>query len=229
MVTRESAMLAGRTINVDVYKEGAAIPNSAVIVVYGTEGMNAPFRSLIDDFCDATAKAGHLVVLPYYFESTGTTAGTLGVTTDLGKSGTWIDTLAECVDWVAGRVGSGKITFVGFSLGANLALNAALKKSVGSVVDYFGPVDQFGILPMPDAMRLTDSRVSSLPSVLIHHGNLDIIVPDSQSQKLKQWLDGHGIRCEFHNDYDCGHPGQPDGDWSASAQVKSLNRTHLFL
>jgi dienelactone hydrolase len=229
MVNRETAILAGKTINVDVFKEGGATAATAVIVAYGTEGMNPGFSSLIESFCNEAAKAGHLVVLPYYFESTGTTAGTQGVVSDLNKSETWIDVLAACVDWAAGKIGSGKVTLVGFSLGANLVLNTALKKSVSAVVDYFGPVDRFGILPMPDAMRLTSSRVSSLPPVLIHHGNRDIIVSDSQSQKLKQWLDGHGIHCVFHNDYDCGHPGQPESDWSASAQVDSLNRTLLFL
>lgn len=230
MVTRETATLAGRPINVDVYKEGASTPVTAVIVAYGTEGMNSPFNSLIEDFCDATAKAGHLVVLPHYFESTGTKAGTMGVSADLNKSATWIETLAACVDWVKPQISGDKVSFVGFSLGANLVLNAALKNPVTAVVDYFGPVDRFGILPMPTAMRLTDSRVSSLPPVMIHHGNRDIVVTDSQSQKLKQWLDRHMINCEFHNDYDCGHPGQPEGiKWTAKAQKDSLSRTIAFL
>ena len=92
------------------------------------------------------------------------------------------------VAWAKARGGDGDVAFVGFSIRANLVLNAALKKSVSAVVDYFGPVDRFGVLAMPDAMRLSDFGVSSLP-VLIHHGNQDIVVPDSQSQKLKGWPD----------------------------------------
>jgi len=230
MVTRETATLTGKSISVDVYKEGATTPVSAVIVAYGTEGMNSPFNLLNEDFCVTASQAGHLVVLPHYFESTGTQAGTVGVSSDLNKSATWIDTLAACVDWVKGRISSDKVSFVGFSLGANLVLNAALKNPVTAIVDYFGPVDRFGILPMPAAMHLTDSRVSSVPPVMIHHGNQDNIVPDSQSQKLKQWLDGHRIDCEFHNDYDCGHPGQREGvEWTATAQKTSLSRTIAYL
>lgn len=230
MVNRETAMLVGKPISVDVYQESATTPGSAVIVAYGTEGMNPPFNSLIEDFCKAMATAGYLTVLPFYFESTGTTAGTPGVVADLNKSGTWIETLTASIDWVTRKISSSNVALVGFSLGANMVVNAALKKQVTAVVDYFGPVDQFGMLPMPSAMRLTKLRVKSLPPVLIHHGNRDIVVPDTQSRHLKGWLDGHSNRCQFFNDYDCGHPGQPEGvEWTAAAQKDSANRTIAFL
>ncbi len=44
MPTRETPVLAGKPINVDIYQDGATTPNSAVIVAYGTEGMNPPFN-----------------------------------------------------------------------------------------------------------------------------------------------------------------------------------------
>lgn len=226
MVTRETVTLVGKSISVDVYQEGATLPRTAVIVAYGTEGMNPPFNLLIEDFCKAMATEGYLTILPFYFQSTGTTAGTSGVVADLKKSGTWIDTLTASIDWVTGKISGSKVALVGFSLGANMVINAALKKQVTAVVDYFGPVDQFGILPMPPAMRLTKQRVQSLPPVLIHHGNRDIIVPDTQSQHMKGWLSNS---CQFFNDYDCGHPGQREGAWTADAQKKSVHRTNAFL
>jgi dienelactone hydrolase len=226
MVTRENVTLVGKSISVDVYQKGATPPRTAVIVAYGTEGMNPPFNSLIEDFCKAMATAGYLTILPFYFQSTGTTAGTSAVVADLNKSGTWIDTLTASIDWVTGKISGSKVALVGFSLGANMVINAALKKQVTAVVDYFGPVDQFGILPMPPAMRLTKQRVQSLPPVLIHHGNRDIIVPDTQSQHMKGWLSNN---CQFFNDYDCGHPGQLEGQWTTAAQKKSVDRTIAFL
>lgn len=230
MPIRETPILDGKPINVDLYQDAATTPDKAVIVTYGTEGMNPPFNALLVRFCEEVAKAGYLTVLPYYFESTGTLPGTVGVTADLNKSEKWIDTLASAIDFVNGKINGGKVAFVGFSLGANIVLNAALKRSVTAVVDYFAPVDRFGLLSMPPAMRLTQPRVSSLPPVLIHHGNRDIVVPDSQSQKLKGWLDAHGTRCELNNDYDCGHPGQSEGvEWTATAQTDSIQRTIQFL
>jgi len=230
MPIRETPMLDGKPINVDVYQDAATTHDRAVIVAYGTEGMNPPFNALIEGFCEEVAKAGYLMILPYYFESTGTTAGMVGVTAHLNKSEKWIDTLASAVDWVSGKIRGGKVPFVGFSLGGNLVLNAALKKSVTAVVDYFAPVDRFGVISMPPAMKLTEPRVQSLPPVLIHHGNLDFVVRDSQSKKLKGWLDGHNVSCEFHNDYDCGHPGQREGvEWTATAQAKSIQLTIQFL
>jgi len=229
MNTRETAILAGKSINIDVYQEAGTSPTSAVVVAYGTEGMNPPFNSLIEEFCEATAKAGYLTILPHYFDSTGTRAGLTGVTSHLNRSGEWIDTLAASVDWVKSKkINGGKVAFVGFSLGANIVLNAGLKSGVSVIVDYFGPVEKFGILPMPNVMGLTKQRVQGMPPTLIHHGTKDFIVPDSQSAILKGWLDAHGIECEYVNDYDCGHPGQPELPWTAGAQTSSISRTATF-
>lgn len=229
MKNRITHDLAGKMINVDVYQKAGVTPVRAIVVAYGTEGMKSPFDALIDSFCDAMAEEGYLTVLPYYFESTGTAAGLAGVSADLDQTDVWIDTLAAAAAWMSGKFTSGKVGLVGFSLGANQILNAALKSPVAAVVDYYGCVDQFGVGPLPVAAQLTKPRVKVLPPTLIHHGNVDFIVRDSQSSKLKGWLNDHGIASTYYNDYDCGHPGQPERGWSPAAQKASTQRTSKFL
>lgn len=229
MKTPTTHDLAGKSISVDVYQKSGTTPDRAMVVAYGTAGMDFPFDRLIDEFCEAMADEGYLVVLPYYFESTATNSGLAGVSADLNKTARWIDTLAAAADWMTGQYTVENVVLAGFSLGANQVLNAALKSPVAGVIDYFGPVDSFGEWEMPIAAKLTKPRTKGLPPTLIHHGNADLVVPDSQSSMLKGWQDSHLLECTFHNDYACGHPGQTDGGWTAAAQKKAIDRSAEFL
>ncbi len=229
MKSQHSIALSSHAIPATVFQAATASPKSAVVVAYGTEGAKPPFGKLIEHYCEGLAKAGYLVVFPDYFSSTSTAPGLATVAPDLSKIGTWVEVVSELGEWTSSQVATGPVALLGFSLGANVVLNAALQRDVTAIVDFFGPVTSFGVLPLPSNAELSKGRADGLPPTLIHHGRNDLIVRPNQSATLEGWLDDHGIECVVHDDYDSGHPGQPEMGWSDADRDTSLSNTIAFL
>lgn len=80
-----------------------------------------------------------------------------------------------------------RVTLMGHSLGAQLALEAAARdKQIHSVVDMAG------------CFVLPTSKVSAMPPVLVLHGKLDNVVPLSREKALIKVLDRIGSKYEEH-------------------------------
>lgn len=72
----------------------AASRNKVVVVAYGSLAMNPPFGAMIEAFCEALCRDGYLVVLPGYFETTGTKPNLLAVAASDATFNTWIACLS---------------------------------------------------------------------------------------------------------------------------------------
>lgn len=80
-----------------------------------------------------------------------------------------------------------RVTLIGHSLGAQLALEAAARdKQIHSVVDMAG------------CFVLPTSKVSAMPPVLVLHGKLDNVVPLSREKALIKVLERVGSKYEEH-------------------------------
>lgn len=229
--TQQKLTVGSRSVDLSVWVPATGTAKHAVVVAYGTSGMTPPFGKLITDFCTTLADAGYLVLLPDYFQSTGSQAGLFVVYSSESEYAQWIETLTAAANEAQRMLPAGKIAFAGFSLGGNLALNAALKFPAACVIDYFAPVSRFTLLSMHASVRITEARAKKLPATLIHHGNADAIVLPTQSQQLSDWSTKNGIpECTLYTDYNCGHPGQPIGvPWTDKADKQSATRTLAFL
>jgi dienelactone hydrolase len=229
----------GQAITADWY-EPTAITYPVAVVSYGTEGMNSPFGRLIDDYCSELLKADIAVIRPDFFKATKTSPGIEGVfqSGPHDRFDAWVEAIKDAAKYALDLPkANGKLAFVGFSLGSNLALRAAssFTPKSSAVIDFFGPIES--ILQS----EISSVMAAKLPPVQIHHGDKDGIVRFSESIKLESWLKIAGVACEFdHMAYfGSGHPGQkrarefmpqlPDADWSFADQQKSFSSSVAFL
>ncbi len=84
-------------------------------------------------------------------------------------------------------VDADKITLMGHSLGAQLALEAAARdKSIHTVVDMAG------------CFVLPTTKITAMPPVLVLHGKLDNVVPLSREKTMIKVLDRVGSNYEEH-------------------------------
>jgi dienelactone hydrolase len=210
----------------------ATFNKKAVVVAYGTEGLNGDFGPLIDDgFCQVLADQGFLVARPEFFKKTATTAGMEPVFLALnaGQAPQWVEAIVDAVEWVqsntAHGVASGRVALIGFSLGANLVLHAASKTKVKAVVDFFGPITQ---LPQ---VTISKSELTGFPPTQIHHGKEDKVVPFSESDVvLRGYLADNKVPFFEVIPYPRqGHPGQSKDSWKDTTQAAATAAVVKFL
>jgi dienelactone hydrolase len=165
--------------------EGA---DAVVIILHGADGLarrGPAYRSLGRDL----AQHGYRVLLPHYFESTGT-AGHALAAKPLDALG-WLAAVEEVIH----RAGEMPVALVGFSLGAYLAIAVAgHDERVAAIVDCFGGLPDFAI-----------GHFERMPPVLILHGEADPIVPVTEAHRLGQWLKNRGTEHEVHVYPGLGH------------------------
>jgi dienelactone hydrolase len=222
-------------VTMDVFSPptGTVPRGASVVVAYGTDGLSAASKPLIENFCRDLAKAGYTAALPQYMEITHTKPGlgtvSAAITTSILAS--WTSALAEGLAWCDKNQGNnGRIGLIGFSLGGYMAARTALATPVKCLIDFFGPMTTFGEIAWPTGEEFDISKAAGLPPTQIHHGNQDKVVDPSESTSLQSWLKAKSIECELHTDYNCGHPQQLEGTpWTAAEQRKATPRVLKFL
>jgi len=230
-MTKQTSSLpvAGKSISCSFWTPAPAVDRKkAVIVAYGSMGMQGDFGRMIEQFCAGLCKAGYFVVLPAYFECSGTVPGLLAAASTNATFDKWVSCLSAATLWARSKTGTPAVALLGFSLCGNLVLKSALAFAVDAVIDFFGPLN----LPEDAGSHaLTQARIGGLPKTQIHHGKKDTVVPlKSSSEILRGWLSVKGVKCDAHLDYSCGHPGDRQSPpWNAAAEKKSLDRTITFL
>lgn len=144
-----------------------------------------------------------------------------------------------------------KISLLGFSAGAHLALLQAYKYGsprIQAVINYFGPTDLMAMYQkpwhplVPVALQMitgqspeagrgifeSSSPVNfvrkNTPPTLIFHGGKDVVVNVSQSKLLAQKLENSGVAHELHI-----YPSEGHGRWYGQALVSSFDRIENFL
>lgn len=181
----------------------------AVIVVHGSGGGGSYFEYYSREF----TKLGYYVFIVHYFESTGT--GWAQPQIIEKHFPTWLQTLADCVTYVAGHRGvdASRIALLGISLGGYLSTSLASQdERIAAVVDIFGGFPkQFA------------ASVHRMPPMLILHGEEDPVVPVSEADYLESIVKKAGAHCEK-----LILPGQGHG-FRGPAQVQAAMAVIAFL
>jgi dienelactone hydrolase len=228
MATLESFPSGAKSISVEVSTPTSPGKYPAVLVVYGTDGLNDDhgFGTALRNFAASLADEGFVALIPDYFESTGTAPGVDTVWPALnGSQDAWVETLADAARFADGRtdVEAGRLGIVGFSLGGNLALRLAKLSTANpkalAVVDFFGPISEANGI---------GAGVDKLPFVQIHQGDDDTVVPPSQSEELMTLLDdAHKVKDVDYFFYPYPHEGH--GFRDPKDIKESTDRTVAFL
>jgi carboxymethylenebutenolidase len=161
----------GKEIPIDIIVPVGNGPRPAVMVLHGSGGIS-DFPQQIREL----ASRGYVVMIPHYFDSTGTSWADLESIRRHGLM--WGKTALDAVSCAKElpEVDANSIGILGFSLGGYLAIAvAAHVPDIKCVVEFFGGVpEKF----LPEIVRL--------PPTLIIHGEDDRVVPVRHAFDLKR-------------------------------------------
>jgi carboxymethylenebutenolidase len=154
--------------------------HSAVVLLHGGAGLTrrgSDFRAYGQDL----ARQGFLVLLPHYFDATR--SETMGPPTGQ-RFALWQRAVRDSIAWLRARPDVGKVSLLGFSLGAFLAVS--LGAEADGIVDYYGGISELAPLP------------AKLPPILILHGDADSTVPVAEARRLAAVLEERRVPHEMH-------------------------------
>jgi carboxymethylenebutenolidase len=229
----------GRSINVRRFDPATAGKRPAILLLHGADGPEVN-KALYHGAAARLAARGYCVLFVHYFGRTA--AGEKkpqGVAEQFKRSlrGTatreqqaacrarfqeWRAAVRDAVAYARALPGvdGERVSLVGFSLGAYLALAVAADEDLGitAVVEFFGG------LP-PEARE----RLKRLPPVLGFHGDQDQTVPVREAEELRDLLAARGLVGEVHIYEGVGHVFLTDGTirWDAAQDAES--RAAAFL
>jgi len=201
----------GRSMTVERFDPDRKGITPAVLLLHGADGLRhrGPiYRTM------ARHLAGHglSVLIPHYFERTGTT-GYPSLSRPMDFLG-WMEAVGDVIR----SAGPGPTGLVGFSLGAYLALAAAgHEERVGAVVACCG-----GLPP------LLAAGFTRMPPVLVLHGERDAVVPVSEARALEDWLRQRGTTNEVVIYLDQGHSLHGPAADDALKRTTAFLRRHLL-
>jgi dienelactone hydrolase len=203
-----------KPIRLDAYLPDSGGKHPTVLALYGSgggvSGMNEPAAML--------ATQGFAVFVLHYFDRTGTTQVT-DKPTIVRNFPAWGKTVWDAISHIEKhpQVDASRIGFLGFSLGAYLALSvASVDPRVKAVVEFFGG--------FPKEMKFFMRR---LCPVLILHGEADATVPVQEAYDLQSLMEKKGIPYEMKIYSGVGH-GFENEVWR-DAGLRSLQFLQKYL
>lgn len=189
---RTTFLSYNKQIPLDVFTPNRTGKFPIVCALHGSGGLHNIEHV---QFAQMLANQGFCVVVPHYFEATGTNWA--DDTTIWREFPVWLGTINDALDEVAKQSSADpdKIGVVGFSLGGYLALALGSEQQrVRAVVEYFGGI--------PDYYA---ERLERMPPTLILHGEADNRVPVSEAYKLAELLDQRRLPYEMKLYKNAGH------------------------
>ena len=155
-------------------------------------GVNGPSQFYTDQ-AKFFAEHGFRVILPHFFE-----AGRGTASTDQNYDA-WISMIRAVTAREVRNVKPGSVQFLGFSLGASIALAIGSQGAgPGAVVEFYGS--------LPDRYY---RDLVSMPPLLILHGERDTNVPVGNALQLYKLCGAAEFRCEMHIYSEEGHTFSP--------------------
>jgi len=198
----------GKGIHIDVILPPERGWWPAVIVLHGSGGIS-DFPKHIGEL----ASCGYVVMVPHYFESTGTSWADLDSIRRHGLI--WGETILDATAFAKKlpEVDPESIGLLGFSLGGYLAIAvAAHAPDIKCVVEFFGGIPE-KFLP----------AIDHLPPTLILHGEDDRIVPVRHAMQLKQLCEERQFCFEMEIYSGAGH------NFSGTLMRTAIERATFFL
>ena len=197
-------------------KKGSFHP--AVMVVHGGGGPEGDWRR--SGLLEALVDAGYSVFIPHYFDDTGKWSPADKPEKFLG----YIKTLNDATRYIARQpdVQTNQLGLVGISLGGYLVLGLAEETrshpphlrspAIRAVVEFYGGMPGFAT-----------QRMTTMPPVLILHGEDDDLVPVNEAHSLERLLTSKGV---FYQSKIYPHQGH---GFSGEALEDANRRTVAFL
>ncbi len=201
--------MAAGPISADLYLPGKPGTYPIILALHGSGGLHASYGS----FPQLLADRGFLVILPHFFESTGTGWANPAIIRENFPA--WTIAISDALDFAQDlpQADRERIGIVGFSLGAYLGLSlGSLQSRVKAVVDFFGG--------LPDHFA---ERVRHLPPVLILHGERDNRVPVDEARKIEALYQARQASYEIKIFPNAGH------GFSGFDMLDAGQRTYFFL
>jgi dienelactone hydrolase len=186
----------GKSVAVEYSAPAKAGKLPAVVLLHAVDGLDATWGPLYRDLAVEYAGRGYVVVIVHYFDRTDPDKKDRSGYRDLfvnhfvGKKpakkdeermrvlfGAWSEAVRDAVAYTRSRpeVDGERVAVVGFSLGAALAVAAAVDHDLklAALVEFFGA--------LPREYR---ARVKDMPPTLVIHGDADTVVPVDQAYLL---------------------------------------------
>ena len=220
---RDSFSSDNRQIMLERFDPKAAGLHRAVMLVHGGAGPNEDLRK--SGIFEALTAAGYSVFMPHYFDGGGQWTPT---SNDPKQFITYIRTLNDACRYIAQQSGidPGGIGLVGFSLGGYLVLGLAEEErshppvlpspEIKAVVEMYGGMPDFAV-----------DRMTTMPPVLILHGEDDDVVPVSRAHDLEKLLDKKNLPHETKIYPHQGHGFSGDALADANQRTVGFFTAHL--
>jgi dienelactone hydrolase len=206
-----------------------------VVIAYGSDGMidnaHGPWATMLREYAADLAAKGFTAIIPDYFLTTGTAAGSIDYQRDgaqivLLNRNTWVSGLNDAVTHAKTLAGIDpkRIGLLGFSLGGHLGLR--LRSSLKVLVEFFAPLlDGIGAGSPGAPLR-----------VQIHHGRIDVtsrtgdsLVPfEANALPIAQELKRDGVSADLHEYLGAGHGFVGTDAANKNAATESKARTIAF-
>ncbi len=195
----------------------------AVMVVHGGGGPDGDWRKI--GLFEALTAAGYSVFVPHYFDGAG---GQWNRVDNPDQFAAWIRTLNDAAHYIGKQpdVKTNRLGLVGVSLGGYLVLGFAEEvrshppplrpPEIKAVVEMYGGIPGFA-----------ESRLTTMPPVLILHGEDDDVVPVTKAYEAEQVLRKKGVSYEIKVYPHQGHGFTGDALKDANERTVSFLKTHL--
>lgn len=211
----------GVTIPLELHRPAGPANGAAVIVLYGSDGMNEPWAAMIRDYAVALANKGFLAVIPDYLATTGSRPGPEVFAEIPFKVTLWQNAIDDALTYASSAPGvtAGRIGLLGFSLGGHLSLR--LRRRAKSVTAFFAPeFPEFGGI---------GAAAPHVPAAQLHHGSADQLVPPSNSAKIERQLKAEGTTVTKFLYAGAGHGFAGVSSADAAARRDSRKRAIAFI
>ena len=212
-----------KSVVIEQYNPPTTGFHPAVMIVHGGGGPDGDWRK--SGLLEGLTAAGYSVFVPHYFDGAG---GQWNRTDNPDQFAAWIRTLNDAAQYIGKQpdVKNNRIGVIGMSLGGYLVLGFAEEvrshppplhpPEIKAVVEMYGGMPDFAV-----------SRMTTMPPVLILHGEDDDVVPVTRAYEAEQVLRKKGVSYEIKVYPHQGHGFSGDALKDANERIVSFLKTHL--
>lgn len=213
----------GKSVTIERFDPQGPGLHPAVMVIHGGGGVQAGWR--MTGLLENLTGAGYIAFVPHYFEGTG---GNWAHSANRDQLIAYIRTLNDAARFIAEQPGVQKdgIGLIGFSLGGYVGLALAEEESghpppqpsptIRAVIEMYGAMPEFAA-----------DRMTTMPPVLILHGQDDTVVPVSNASDLEKLLQKKSVTYEIKIYPHQGHGFEGDAVIDANQRIVAFLKAHL--
>jgi carboxymethylenebutenolidase len=207
----------GTSIRGELYSPETSAGGPVVVLAYGSDALMEPWGTGIREYALGLAGHGFTVLIPNYFDKTGTPPG-LHALSQFSNTDAWAEAVRDACVYTSTLAGvsGGAPGLLGFSLGGNVCLR--LRGYASALVELFAPL----------LGGIGARSGSEKPDVQIHHGLADTVVPFRDSHEIASTLRGEGIAVQTFSYEGAGHGFGTTGEANAIASRVARERTLAF-